>query len=159
MEVTTEGGLDVLGDVSRWTRTVSKLRAAGVSSSAFVDPSLAQIDACKKAGFASCELHTGRYAHAFAAAGGDFSHPDLAREFEMVKSAGRRTLELGMRFNAGHALNVFNVPAVVALPGVSELHIGHSIIARAVFVGLRAAVREMLDLIESASRNQTASTP
>ena len=159
MEVTTEGGLDVRADVPRWTRIVSRLRAAGVSSSAFVDPSIAQIDACKKAGFASCELHTGRYAHAFAAAGGDFSNPDLLREFEMVKAAGQRTLELGMRFNAGHALNVFNVPAVVALPGVSELHIGHSIIARAVFVGLRSAVREMLDIIDHAARNQTLATP
>jgi pyridoxine 5-phosphate synthase len=159
MEVTTEGGLDVLGDVPRWTRIVSRLRDAGVSSSAFVDPAPAQIDACKKAGFASCELHTGRYAHAFTAVGGDFSLPGLAREFGLIRTAGELTLRHGMRFNAGHALNAFNVPAVAALPGVSELHIGHSIVARAVFVGFRAAVREMLDVIEHASRNPRAATP
>ena len=159
MEVTTEGGLDVRGDVPRWTRIVSRLRDAGVSTSAFVDPSPAQIDACKKAGFASCELHTGGYAHAFAKAGGDSNDPELAREFGLVKAAGEQTLRCGMRFNAGHALNVFNVPPVAALPGVSELHIGHSIVARAVFVGLRAAVREMLDVLEASSRNLKSPTP
>lgn len=159
MEVTTEGGLDVLSDVARWARIVSRLRGAGVSASAFVDPSSGQIEACRQAGFASCELHTGRYAHAFAVAGGDFSRPDLAHEFGMVRAAGALTVWHGMRFNAGHALNALNVPAVAGLPGVSELHIGHSIVARAVFVGLREAVREMLGLIAGATRNSGVPNP
>lgn len=159
MEVTTEGGLEVRGNVARWKSVVAKLHAAGVFASAFVDPSPTQIQACHAAGFDACELHTGRYAHAFAACGGDFANPDLAREFGLVREAGAKVMELGMRFHAGHALNVFNVPAIAALPGVSELHIGHSIVARAVFVGFRAAVEEMLTVIARSARNQAGPVP
>jgi pyridoxine 5-phosphate synthase len=158
-EVTTEGGLDVRGDLARWKSVVAKLHAAGVFASAFVDPSVAQIEACRSAGFDACELHTGRYAHAFAACGGDFGNADLAREFGLVRDAGAKAIQLGMRFHAGHALNIFNVPAVAALPDVAELHIGHSIVARAVFVGLRAAVGEMLTVIDRSARNRGPATP
>jgi pyridoxine 5-phosphate synthase len=158
-EVTTEGGLNVAGDVPRWTKVCSALRAAGVSPSAFIDPDAGQVEATRAAGFESCELHTGRYAHAFADAAGDLARPALAREFEHLRAAGARVHALGMRFNAGHALNLVNVVPVAALPHVNELHIGHSLIARAIFVGLRAAVADMLTVIDRAARNQSGPNP
>lgn len=151
LEVTTEGGLDVAKDIARWTGVVKRLADAGVAASAFIDPDVRQVEAAAKAGFRACELHTGRYAHAFAASGGDFAQAELAQEFEAVRSAGVAVQARGMQFNAGHALNVVNTPPVAALPGIAELHIGHSIMARAIFVGLRGAVREMLDVINTAS--------
>lgn len=152
-EVTTEGGLNVAGDLDRWRRVTASLLEAGVSPSAFVDPDPRQIEASHAAGFAACELHTGRYAHAFADAGGDFRRPELAREFLALREAGRAVVSAGLQFNVGHGLNLVNVPPVVgSLEGVAELHIGHSIVARAVFIGLRAAVREMKDVIERAAR-------
>lgn len=153
MEVTTEGGLNVAGDVDRWRRVTTALREAGVSPSAFVDPDPRQVAAAHAAGFAACELHTGRYAHAFAEAGGDFRGAGLAREFGALREAGRAVVAAGMQCNVGHGLNTVNVPPVVASLGeVAELHIGHSIVARAVFIGLRAAVREMKDVIERSGR-------
>lgn len=152
MEVTTEGGLNVAGDLDRWRRVTGALREAGVSPSAFVDPDPVQVGASHAAGFGACELHTGRYAHAFAEAGGDFRHAGLAREFRALQEAGRAVVAAGMQLNVGHGLNVVNVPPVIAgLKGVAELHIGHSIVARAVFIGLRAAVREMKDVIEKSA--------
>jgi pyridoxine 5-phosphate synthase len=142
-EVTTEGGLDVAGDLPRWAAVVAALKGAGVSASAFIDPDERQVEASRRAGFDACELHTGRYAHAFAAAGGDFRRADLAREFGLLAAAGARVVAGGMALHAGHALTVVNVPRVAAIPGMHELHIGHTLVARAVFVGLREAVREM----------------
>jgi pyridoxine 5-phosphate synthase len=159
VEVTTEGGLNVAADLPRWTMVCAALKAAGVSPSAFIDPDPAQVEAARAAGFDSCELHTGRYAHAFADAAGDLARPALAREFEHLRAAGARVHSLGMRFNAGHALNLFNIPPVAALPHLNELHIGHSLIARAVFVGLRAAIADMLTVIDRASRNQPTAKP
>ncbi len=88
-------------------------------------------------------MHTGPYAAAFLACGGDLRFPPLAAEYEKVKAAGAAIRAAGMRFNAGHALNYANVGGIAALEGVEELHIGHAIVARSVFTGLREAVREM----------------
>ena len=94
-----------------------------------------------------CELHTGPYAHAFHAKGRDAESAAVVAELAKLRAAGDAIRAAGMRFNAGHALNYVNVQPVAALPGVRELHIGHAIVARAVFVGMREAVREMKRLI------------
>jgi pyridoxine 5-phosphate synthase len=152
-EITTEGGLDVRGQAGRMRDIVSRLRAGGMVVSAFIDPDAAQIEAAKAAGFDVCEVHTGSYAHAFAEAGGDMLHAGLRAELEKVRRAGEQIRSLGMRFNAGHALNYHNVSAIAGQAGVSELHIGHAIVSRAVFTGLREAVREMKRLMgEAAAR-------
>lgn len=150
-EITTEGGLDVRGQLQRVRDVVLRLKDAGLVVSGFIDADPAQIEACKQAGFDVCEVHTGPYAHAFAKAGGDMLYPSLASELAKVRAAGELIRKLGMRFNAGHALNYHNVSAVAALPGVSELHIGHAIISRSVYTGLREAVREMKRLMTAAA--------
>lgn len=141
-EVTTEGGLDVAGQLPRMREVVARLREGGLLVSAFIDADLRQVEACAAAGFDVCEVHTGPYAHAFAACGGDFRRESVCEHLQAVRRAGQRIRELGMRFNAGHALNYHNVAPIAALP-VAELHIGHAIVSRSVFVGLRAAVAEM----------------
>lgn len=142
-EVTTEGGLNVAGQATRLREVVKRLKEAGSIVSAFIDADAAQVDAAKGAEFDVCEVHTGPYAEAFLACGGDFRMARLSEELAKVARAGERIVSAGMRFNAGHALNYANVGAVAGLGGVSELHIGHAIVSRAVFVGLREAVREM----------------
>lgn len=148
-EVTTEGGLDVAGQRAKLTEAVKRLKGGGSRVSAFIDADLPQVDAARECGFDVCEIHTGPYAAAFAHAGGDFLNPELTAELEYVALAGGEIRAAGMRFNAGHALNYVNVSAIAGLPGVSELHIGHAIVSRAVFVGLREAVREMKNLTKS----------
>jgi len=153
LEVTTEGGLDVAGQMKRMTEVVKRLKDGGLIVSAFIDADAGQVEAAAKAGFDVCEVHTGPYAHAFAKAGGDFLMQDLAAEFAKVRAAGEAIRGLGMRFNAGHALNYHNVQPIAGLPGAAELHIGHAIVSRAVFVGLREAVREMKRLmVEGATK-------
>jgi pyridoxine 5-phosphate synthase len=147
LEVTTEGGLDVAGQMARMKDVVTKLKDAGMIASAFIDAEAKQIEAAADAGFAVCEVHTGPYAHAFFNHGRDVQSPPVAAELNKVADAGRRIIAAGMRFNAGHALNYVNVAPIAALPGVRELHIGHAIISRAVFVGLRTAVAEMKDIM------------
>lgn len=142
-EVTTEGGLNVAGQATRMREVVKRLKDAGCLVSAFIDADFSQVDAAKAAGFDVCEVHTGPYAEAFAECGGDFRLARLTSELEKVRRAGDRIVTLGMRFNAGHALNYVNVGAIAGLPGASELHIGHAIVSRAIFVGLRGAVRDM----------------
>jgi pyridoxine 5-phosphate synthase len=142
-EITTEGGLDAAANLPRLREAVARLRAAGILVSAFIDADPAQIEAAAAAGFDQCEVHTGPYAAAFASAGGDGAHPRVVAEVAKVADAGRRIVAAGMRFNAGHALNYLNVRAVAALPRLQALHIGHSIVSRAVFTGLREAVRQM----------------
>jgi len=149
-EVTTEGGLDVAGQLDMLTESVSRLKTAGLIVSAFIDADPAQVRAAAKAGFDVCEIHTGPYAHAFAAHGGDFRVDELNKELGRVAEAGRLIREHGMRFNAGHALNYHNVQPVAALPQIEELHIGHAIVSRAVYVGLRSAVTEMKRLMVEA---------
>lgn len=147
MEVTTEGGLDVAGQLKRLRGVVAKLKDAGMAVSAFIDAEDAQVDAAAAAGFDVCEVHTGPYAHAFFDAGGDADAAAVCGEVEKVAAAGSRIIAAGMRFNAGHALNYVNVLPIARLPGVRELHIGHAIVSRAVFIGLRNAVVEMKRLI------------
>ena len=147
MEVTTEGGLDVAGQLQRITGVVRELAAAGMTVSAFIDADPRQVDAAAAAGFRVCEVHTGPYAEVFHARGGDLSSPEVAAELGKVEDAGQRIVAAGMWFNAGHALNYRNVVPIARLAGVRELHIGHAIVSRAVFVGLRTAVAEMKALI------------
>lgn len=153
-EVTTEGGLDVLGQRDRLGAVVSRLKAGGMIVSAFIDPDVEQVRAAAAAGFDVCEVHTGPYAHAFAQCGGDLRKAELKDQLGLVEEAGCVIRELGMRFNAGHALNYHNVHLIAAMDGVDELHIGHSIVCRSVYVGLRRAVADMKALmVQSAERS------
>lgn len=147
-EVTTEGGLDVAGQKDMLRRAVGRLNEAGIRVSAFIDPEISQVHAAAEAGFELCELHTGPYAHAWHAAGGVVDHPKVQAELQKLAQAGEAVRSANMSLNAGHALNYLNIGPVLTLPGLFELHIGHAIISRAVFVGLRQAVTEMVQLIE-----------
>lgn len=150
-EVTTEGGLDVLAQEARLKDVISRLADAGIMTSVFIDAELPQIEAAARIGASVCEIHTGPYAHAFHARGRDAEAPAVLAELDKIRQAGQRIRELGMRFNAGHALNYYNVQPVARLAGVRELHIGHAIVSRSVFVGLREAVREMKQLMREAA--------
>ena len=151
-EVTTEGGLDVVSQQKKLSTVVKNLTSAGIVVSVFIDADLRQVEAARRIGASVCEVHTGPYAHAFHAKGRDAESPAVVAQLKKIKKAGERIRALGMRFNAGHALNYFNVEPVARLPGVRELHIGHAIVSRAVFVGMREAVREMKRLITDAAR-------
>lgn len=151
-EITTEGGLDVLSQENALQKAVGRLRDAGIIVSVFIDAELKQVEAAKRIGASVCEIHTGPYAHAFHSKGRDAESPAVVLELDKIHKAGEAIRSLGMRFNAGHALNYFNVQPVAALPGVRELHIGHAIVSRAVFVGMREAVREMKALMVQAAR-------
>lgn len=151
-EVTTEGGLDVIGQRSLLVDSVGRLKGAGMIVSAFIDPDPAQVEAAAAAGFDVCEIHTGPYADAFAGCGGDMRRAELIEAVKAVASAGARARELGMRFNAGHALNYHNASPIAALAGIEELHIGHAIVSRAAYVGMRTAVAEMKRLMDGAAR-------
>ena len=142
-EITTEGGLDVAGDVARLTEVVVELSGAGMRVSAFVDPDNIQIDATEACGFSVCEIHTGAYAQAVI--GNDFSlhHDSVLLELEKITNAVAHVHQLGMQCNAGHGLTHHNVGPVASIDGISELHIGHSIISRSVFVGMKNSVIEM----------------
>ena len=150
-EITTEGGLDVAGQEARLREIVARLTAAGIITSVFIDAAIRQVEAAGRIGAKVCEIHTGPYAHAFHAEGRDADAPAARAEIDKIAKAGAAITQLGMRFNAGHALNYYNVKPVAALPDVRELHIGHAIISRAVFVGLREAVREMKALMREAA--------
>ncbi len=131
-ELTTEGGLDVAGNEQAVTAAVRRLSDAGVRVSLFIDPEPAQIDAAARSGAAAIEIHTGPYA---AAA----DPTELAR----IRAAAARAATAGLIVNAGHGLTVANVGPVAAIPSMHELNIGHSIVARALFIGMEAATREM----------------
>jgi pyridoxine 5-phosphate synthase len=150
-EITTEGGLDVGGQVTRLKSVVAKLADAGIMTSVFIDALPEQVDAAARIGAKVCEIHTGPYAHAFHAKGRDRESAAVVIEITKIRDAGAAVRALGMRFNAGHALNYFNVQPVASLPGVGELHIGHAIVSRSLFVGLREAVRQMKALIREAA--------
>jgi len=152
-EVTTEGGLDIVGQESKLARAIARLSDAGISSSVFIDAELPQVEAAARIGARVCEIHTGPYAHAFYAKGRDAESPAVLAEIDKIARAGEAIRGLGMRFNAGHALNYFNVQPVARLPGIRELHIGHAIVSRAVFVGLREAVAEMKRLMREVQSN------
>ena len=153
-EVTTEGGLDVMAQESRLKTVVSSLADAGIMSSVFIDAEAPQIEAAARIGARVCEIHTGPYAHAFHSAGRDAEAPAVFVELEKIRQAGQRIRQLGMRFNAGHALNYYNVQPVARLVDVRELHIGHAIVSRSIFVGLREAVREMKQLMREAAQHK-----
>ena len=150
-EVTTEGGLDILGQEARLKDQIARLAEAGICTSVFIDADLAQVEAAARIGAQVCEIHTGPYAHAFHDQGRDTEAPAVRAELAKIRAAGQAIRDLGMRFNAGHALNYYNVQPIARLPGVRELHIGHAIVSRAVFVGLREAVREMKALMREAA--------
>jgi pyridoxine 5-phosphate synthase len=150
-EITTEGGLDVAGQTPRLRDVVSRLTEAGMVVSAFIDAEPDQVQAAGACGFSVCEIHTGPYAHAFWTHGRDALSPAVQRELARVRQAGELVRQAGMRFNAGHALNYVNVQPIAALPGVRELHIGHAIVSRAIFVGVRRAVAEMKRLMREAA--------
>ena len=151
-EITTEGGLDIVSQESQLKRSVARLADAGIVVSVFIDADLRQVEAAKRIGASVCEIHTGPYAHAFHSRGRDEESPAVVAELERIRKAGEAIRMHGMRFNAGHALNYVNVEPVARLPGVRELHIGHAIVSRAVFVGMREAVREMKQLMVQAAR-------
>ncbi|MEI6357014.1 MAG: pyridoxine 5'-phosphate synthase [Verrucomicrobiota bacterium] len=141
-EVTTEGGLDVVGHEEAITATCARMRDAGIATSLFIGPDPAQISAAARAGADAIELHTGRY--------GDHWHLKRERndEIQRLVAAARQAHELGLQVNAGHGLNVENLPLIHLVPHLVELNIGHSIVSRAVFIGLDAAVKEMLKAME-----------
>ena len=150
-EITTEGGLDVASQEAKIKDAVTRLADSGIKVSVFIDADLRQVDAAARVGARVCEIHTGPYAHAFHAKGRDPESVAVVEELAKIRAAGDAVRDRGMRFNAGHALNYFNVQPVAALPGVRELHIGHAIVSRAVFVGLREAVRQMKALLREAA--------
>jgi len=132
-EVTTEGGLDVRRDPERLSRAIQRLRGAGIRCSLFIDPDPDTVARSHDAGVHAIELHTGRYAH----------HPEDAGTLRALREAASQGAGLGLAVHAGHGLTVRNVGAVAGIPEVEELNIGHSIVSRAVFVGIGEAVREM----------------
>jgi pyridoxine 5-phosphate synthase len=152
-EVTTEGGLDIAGQEGRIRDVVARLAGGGIVTSVFIDADRRQVEAAARVGARVCEVHTGPYAHAFHAKGRDPESAPVVAELAKIRAAGEVIRGLGMRFNAGHALNYFNVEPVAALPGIRELHIGHAIVSRAVFVGMREAVREMKALMLAAAQH------
>ena len=141
-EVTTEGGLDVLGQGARIADAVKALGGAGIRVSLFIDPDPAQIEATQRAGAPVIELHTGAYADSTGAA--------RAREFERLCAAAKFAARLGLIVNAGHGLNYHNVEPIAAIAEIVELNIGHSIIARSIVDGLAKAVRDMKELMRAA---------
>src|ERR1051325_8932998 len=151
-EITTEGGLDIAAQESRLKVAVQRLADAGIRVSVFIDAELPQVEAAARIGATVCEIHTGPYAHTFHSKGRDAESPAVLAELKRIQSAGDAIRKLGMRFNAGHALNYFNVQPIAALNGIRELHIGHAIVSRAVFVGMREAVRQMKSLMVRAAR-------
>jgi pyridoxine 5-phosphate synthase len=150
-EITTEGGLDVAGQEAGLRDVVKRLADAGIVTSVFIDADLRQVEAAARIGARVCEVHTGPYAHAFHAKGRDAESAAVVAELDRIRTAGQAIRGLGMRFNAGHALTYFNVQPVAALDGLRELHIGHAIVSRAMFTGLREAVRQMKALMREAA--------
>ena len=138
-EVTTEGGLDVAGQIDSLRETVGRLEANGTRVSMFIDPDEAQVRASAAVGASMIELHTGTFANALGAA--------RAAETERLCAAAQLGHELGLQINAGHGLTTANLPDLFAVPHLHELNIGHSLIARAVFTGLRQAVREFREVM------------
>lgn len=139
-EVTTEGGLDVVAHRAAVARAIERLRGAGIAVSLFLDPDPRQIELARELSADAVELHTGQY----ALSRGPAQHEQLVA----LSNAGKLIGELGLRLHAGHGLNYYNVVPVARIAGMRELNIGHSIVSRAVLVGLERAVREMKQLIE-----------
>jgi len=145
LELTTEGGLDVAGQLDRVTRACDRLSAAGIRVSLFIDPERTQVEAARQAGAPVVEIHTGTYADAQAASA-------VETELERVRDAAAYASGIGLKVNAGHGLHYHNVHAIAAIPQIAELNIGHAIVAHALFVGFAEAVREMKALMQQARR-------
>ena len=140
-EVTTEGGLDVAGQLEKITKFVKPLKDAGIEVSLFIDPTKEQVEASAKTGAQFIEMHTGAYSNAYGT-------ENEETEFSKLKNSAKLAQELGLRVNAGHGLNYENVKRMHEIEGLYELNIGHSIISRAIFVGLEQAVIEMIELVK-----------
>jgi pyridoxine 5-phosphate synthase len=141
-ELTTEGGLDVVSNLASVAEAVAELNGAGIRASLFIDPDPEQLDAARQAGAPVVELHTGTYA--------DATGGEQEMELQRLHEACLTGHGMGLLINAGHGLHLGNVQGVTRLPHMNELNIGHSIIARAIFVGLEVAVQEMKELILTA---------
>ncbi len=139
-EITTEGGLDLKSSPDRIARAVRLLRDGGIFTSAFIDPDLSQVKAAADLGFQAIELHTGAYAGAAPGSA-------LKQQLNALQAASAEALRLGLRLHAGHGLNYANTPAIARIPGMFELNIGHSLVSHAVYMGLRASVRRMKDIL------------
>ena len=141
-EVTTEGGLDATGQQAALIETQRRMNDAGIEVSLFIAPDPEQVDASAKIGAQFIELHTGAYAERF--------HQKRERQVELERliAASKQAHSLGLKVNAGHGLNCENVPLLHVVPHMVELNIGHSLVSRAVFIGLEAAVKEMLKAME-----------
>ena len=137
-EITTEGGLDVIAQRKELEPTVKRLHLAGIRVSLFIDPTLEQVDAAAELGVEMVELHTGRLANAF-------TEKIQKEELEQLRAAARAASESNLQVNAGHGINYKNIALINQVASLTELNIGHSIVARAMWVGLGTAVREMLD--------------
>lgn len=152
-ELTTEGGLNVMAQRETLHGAVSRLHDAGILVSLFIDPDLAQMRASRQVGADAVEIHTGTYCEAFRTgtpAGVFKDVPGYMEELEKIRAAAAYGNNIGLKVYAGHGLDVRNIVPILALPEIEEFNIGHSIIARAVFIGLGAAVREIADLIHGA---------
>ena len=143
-ERTTEGGLDVAGNLEKVTEVCETLADAGIRVSLFIAPDIAQIDAAHLAGAPVIELHTGKYADSTGAV--------QRYELERIQKATTHAIKLGLVVNAGHGLNIHNVQAIAAIAGMNELNIGHAIVAHALFVGWEYSIREMKKLMMDASK-------
>ncbi len=139
-EVTTEGGLDVKANEAKVRKAVSRLRSRGIDVSLFINPYKEQIDASVRVGAGIIEFHTGEYANARGSKA-------RQKQLKILKRATQYALKKGLEVNAGHGLNYDNVRAVAEIKGMNELNIGHSIVSRAVFTGIRNAVQEMVRLV------------
>lgn len=142
-EVTTEGGLDVVGNLAALTETRKKMNDAGIEVSLFIAPEPSQIEAAAKTGSEFIELHTGAFAEEF------HGHREDAAELERLVAGAKQAHSLGLKVNAGHGLNYENLPLLHRVPHLVELNIGHSIVSRAIAVGISNAVKEMLRLMEN----------
>jgi pyridoxine 5-phosphate synthase len=139
-ELTTEGGLDVIANAKKLTKTINKMRKVGIPVSLFIDPNADQVQAAIDVGATFVELHTGRYCEAK-------NWEVQEQEFHLIEQASELAYESGLRVNAGHGLDYRNTHPIAALPFIEELSIGHAVISRAVLVGLDQAVREMLKIV------------
>lgn len=139
-EITTEGGLDITSEPSRIRNSIDSLGDAGIRVSLFIDPTRAAVEQSKRLGVPAIELHTGSYSH----------QPGSEKTIEALRDTARLAADLGLAVHAGHGLTVRNVGPVAAIPEIEELNIGHSIISRALFVGLDRAVREMREAMHAA---------
>ena len=144
-ELTTEGGLDVMHDVDQLSDSIHRLKKSGIKVSLFVDPDPKQIESSRLAGADAIEIHTGLYA--------DSLNPrDQENELDRIKECAKHAKNIGLQVNAGHGLNYENTALISAIPEITELNIGHSIVAQSVIIGMAEAVREMKSIMESSRK-------